>query len=166
VSIARRLSLRIVVTVILLAVGVLVMNLPALLRRQRPVLDLQQLNTFIDSGSIRPGVSAPDSAAVAQALSRVMDPELDLSIVDMGLVESLAVDTAGNVRALMILTTPECPFAVQLARQAVKELKTVPGIRRIEVRLDPGIEWQPDRLTEQGRQRFREVFGDGTSPGR
>lgn len=164
-SIARRLSLRIVITAVLLAVGLLVMNLPALFRRQRPVLTLRQLNTLIDSVPARRGVSAPDSAQVVQALARVMDPEVDLSIVDMGLVESLAVDTAGNVRVLLILTTPECPFALQIAGEAVEGLKTVPGIRRIEVRRDPGIEWQPDRLTEEGRQRFREIFGDG-SPGR
>ncbi len=159
-STGARVTARVVATAALVALGLLVMNLPLLLRRQRPVLTLQQLAMFADSVPVRPGATVPDSALLAAALSKVADPELGLSIVELGLVESLAVDTAGNTRAVLILTTPECPFGPTIARQAVAQLKTVPGIRRIEVRLDPTVEWRPDRLTDEAKQRLGQAFGN------
>ncbi|MEO0079019.1 MAG: metal-sulfur cluster assembly factor [candidate division WOR-3 bacterium] len=157
-----RITARVVATLGLAVLGLLVMSLPVLLRRQRPVLTLQQLTTFTDSTPAQPGVVAPGSSALRSALARVMDPELDLSIVELGLVESLAVDTAGNTRVVMVLTTPECPFGPLLAQQALQELKTVPGIRRIEVRLDPSVEWRPEQMTDEAKRRFRQAFGNDT----
>ena len=166
-SIARRLTARIVATAVLLALGVLVMNLPALFRRGRgagPSLGVKWV--FADSAAPAAGAPAPESTAVVAALRQVMDPELDLSIVDMGLVDSLSVDTAGNVRIVLLLTTPECPYYTAIGRQAVVEVRRLDGARRIHVRLEPNAEWEPERLTEEGRQRFRELFGDGTGTGR
>lgn len=80
------------------------------------MLTLPQLSTFADSVPVRPGATVPDSSLLMAALGGVVDPELDLSIVELGLVESLAVDTAGNTRAVLILTTPECPFGPMIAR--------------------------------------------------
>ena len=164
-SIARRLTARIVATAVLLALGVLVMNLPALFRRGRgagPNLGVKWF--FADSAA--PAAGAPESTAVVAALRRVMDPELDLSIVDMGLLDSLSVDTAGNVRIVLLLTTPKCPYSTVIGRQVVAEVRRLGGARRIQVRLEPNAEWGPERLTEEGRQKFRELFGDGTSTGR
>jgi metal-sulfur cluster biosynthetic enzyme len=166
VNTGRRTAARILTTVVLVGLGLVVMNLPAILGRQRPGLTVAELNTFTDSVRARPGVAAPDSAALMLALGRVIDPEVDLSVVELGLVESLAVDTAGDARVKLILTTPACPFGPLLARQAVEELKTVSGIRRIEVRLDPSVEWGPERLTDEARKRLREAFGDDGRPGR
>ena len=166
-SIARRLTARIVATAVLLALGVLVMNLPALFRRGRgagPNLGVKWF--FADSAAPAAGAPAPESTAVVAALRRVMDPELDLSIVDMGLLDSLSVDTAGNVRVVLLLTTPECPYSTVIGRQVVAEVRRLGGARRIQVRLEPNAEWGPERLTEEGRQKFRELFGDGTSTGR
>jgi metal-sulfur cluster biosynthetic enzyme len=165
-SVGRRISARILATVILLALGILLMVLPYLLRRRGPTFSLGSLNTFIDSVPARPGVPRPDSAQVSRALSRVTDPELELSVVELGLIEKQEVDSAGNVKVVMLLTTPECPYQFQLAGVAVRELKMVPGIRRIEVRLDPTIEWRPDRLSEEGAKRFRRLFGDGSDTGK
>jgi metal-sulfur cluster biosynthetic enzyme len=167
VSTARRLTARIVATVVLLSLGVLVMNLPALFRRGRgagPNLGVKWF--FADSAAPAAEAPAPESAAVVAALQRVMDPELDLSIVDMGLLDSLSVDSAGNVRVVLLLTTPECPYSTVIGRQVVAEIRRLDGARRIQVRLEPNGEWEPERLTEEGRRRFRELFGDGTGTGR
>ena len=166
-SIARRLTARIVATAVMLALGVLVMNLPALFRRGRgaePNLGVKWI--FADSAAPTAGEPAPESTAVVAALRRVMDPELDLSIVDMGLLDSLSVDQTGNVRIVLLLTTPECPYTTVIGRQVVAEVRRLGGARRIQVRLEPNAEWEPERLTEEGRQRFRELFGDGTGTGR
>jgi metal-sulfur cluster biosynthetic enzyme len=92
------------------------------------------------------------------ALSRVLDPEIGISIVDLGLVNSLHIDSSGNVKATIILTTPECPYARQLGAQAVKEVLAVPGVRRVEVRMDPTLPWSPDNLSPEAKERYRRMF--------
>lgn len=159
--------LRVVATVVLVGVGVAVMNLPALLGRGRARLPGVGDRFFHrDSAAPEPGAPPPESAEVVAALGRVNDPELSLSIVDLGLVDSVRVDAAGNVRVVLILTTPECPFIAAIGRQALGELRKLPGGRRVEVRLDPTAGWDPSRLTDEGKRRFREMFGDGTDTGR
>jgi metal-sulfur cluster biosynthetic enzyme len=160
---ASRLPLRLITTIVLVGIGVLVMTLPSLLKRQR--LTLSGLNipsTFTDSANVPAGTPPPDSATVMSALGRVIDPEIGISIVDLGLVAALHLDSAGNVKAAVILTTPECPYAGQLGAQAVKEVIAVHGVRRVEARMDPTIPWDPSRLSAEARERYRKRFGYGT----
>jgi metal-sulfur cluster biosynthetic enzyme len=92
------------------------------------------------------------------ALGRVLDPEIGISIVDLGLVGVLHIDSAGNVKATIILTTPECPYARQLGKLAAKEVIAVQGVRRVEVRMDPTIPWDPSRLSPEARERYQRMF--------
>ena len=100
------------------------------------------------------------------ALSRVIDPEVDISIVDLGLVDSVRIDSSGSVSVLVALTTPECPLVSQLGGQAAKEVIAVPGVRRVEVRMDPTLPWDPSRLSPEAKELFRKRFGDGSGTGR
>ncbi|MCX6841206.1 MAG: iron-sulfur cluster assembly protein [candidate division WOR-3 bacterium] len=159
---AWRLPIRLVTTIVLVGIGILVMNLPALLRRQRlPALGLSAATTFTDSANVPVGTPTPDSAAVASALGRVVDPEIGISIVDLGLVNSLQIDSAGTVKATIILTIPECPYAQHLGAQAAKEVISVPGVRRVRVRLDPTLPWDPSHLGPKARELYRKRFGGG-----
>jgi metal-sulfur cluster biosynthetic enzyme len=164
VSNARRLSARIIVTIVLVSIGILVMNLPSLLRRQRlPAMGLSVPTTFTDSALVPAGTPLPDSAVILAALGRVLDPEIDISIVDLGLVHALHINSSGNVNVTIALTTPECPYGRQLGVQAVTEVKAVPGVRRVEIRMDPTIPWDPSLLTPEARERYRKRFIDDTN---
>jgi metal-sulfur cluster biosynthetic enzyme len=164
---SARLSVRLITTIILLGIGILVMNLPALLRRQRlPAMGLNVAATFTDSARVPPGTPPPDSGAVVAALRRVLDSEIDINIVDLGLVHALHIDSAGNVEVTIALTTPECPYGRQLGTQAAREIKAVPGVRRVEVRMDPTIPWDPSRLSGEARARYRKRFTDDSGTGR
>lgn len=157
----RRLFLRLVLTVALVAIGILIISLPSLLRRQRlPSLGLSAITTFVDSASVPAGTPPPESAAVMAALSRVIDPEVDISIVDLGLVDSVRIDSSGSVSVLVALTTPECPLVSQLGGQAAKEVIAVPGVRRVEVRMDPTLPWDPSRLSPEAKELYRKRFGE------
>lgn len=159
--------MRIALTVALVGIGILVMNLPGLLRgRHGSKLPLSSPWSFADSSGPAPGTPPPDSVAVVQALRRVMDPELHLNVVDMGLLDTVRVDTDGNVLVVLVLTTPECPYSTEIGRDAMTEVRRLPGARRVQVRLEPDADWSPERLTEEGKQRFRELFGDSTGAGR
>lgn len=164
---AWRLPLRLVTTIVLVAIGILVITLPSLLKRGRlPSLGLSAATTFTDSANVPAGTPTPDSAEVIAALSRVLDPEIGISIVDLGLVDSLQVDTSGGVYVALALTTPECPVVSQLGAQTAKEVLAVPGVRRVRVRLDPTLPWDPSRLTPEARERYRRFFTDDTGAGR
>jgi len=158
---ARQLSLRLVVTIFLLALAVLIILLPHLIKRQKvPALLLTAATTFVDSAIVPAGDHRPDSAAVMSALARVLDPEIGISIVDLGLVHSLRVDSTGNVNVAIALTTPECPYGRRFGSQAVKEALTVAGVHRVEILLNPSIPWDPTRLSPEARARYRSMFGD------
>ena len=156
---AWRLPLRLITTIVLIAIGILVMTLPSLLRRQRlPALSLGAATTFTDSADVPAGTPLPESAAVMAALGRVVDPEIGISIIDLGLIGALHIDSLGNVKATIILTVPECPYARQLGAQAVKEVIAVPGVRRVEVRMDPTLPWDPSLLTPEAKERYERMF--------
>lgn len=121
---------------------------------------------MVDSGEARIDGAPADSLIVLDALRPVQDPEIDIGIVDLGLVHRLEVDTSGNVILILTLTVPECPFARVIALRAMTAVKAVPGVRRIEVRLDPSVGWTPARLSPEARQRFQTLFPDEPGTGR
>lgn len=72
---------------------------------------------------------APDAAAVLEALRTVLDPEIGLSVVDLGLVYGVDVDAATrHVTVRMTLTTPACPYGPSLFDQARQAAKRAPGV--------------------------------------
>jgi metal-sulfur cluster biosynthetic enzyme len=157
---ARQFSVRIVITVVLVAIGILVILLPHIVKRQKvPALALTAATTFTDSATVPAGTPLPDSTAVMAAMNRVIDPEVGIGIADLGLVNDLGIDSAGNVSATVILTVPECPYAGQLGNQAVKEVLKVLGVRQARVRLDPTLPWDPTRLSPEAREQYRRRFG-------
>ena len=93
-------------------------------------------------------VTAPTEAMVTDALRAVLDPELGLSIVDLGLVYGIAVD-AGAVRVIMTLTTRGCPLhdvMLEGARAAVARLS---GVTRVDVALTFDPPWTPHRIARR-----------------
>jgi metal-sulfur cluster biosynthetic enzyme len=87
---------------------------------------------------------------VRLALRRVKDPELNLNIVDLGLVYDL--DVAGDlVRVDMSLTSPACPSGPDIMRDAEDQLRTLPGVRDVEMNLVWSPPWTPERIEPRVR---------------
>ena len=87
---------------------------------------------------------------VKLALRRVKDPELNLNIVDLGLVYDL--DVAGDlVRVDMSLTSPACPSGPDIMRDAEAQLRTLPGVRDVEMNLVWSPPWTPERIEPRVR---------------
>lgn len=142
------------------------MTLPSLLRNRRLPASVLGPGVFRDSVVVPAGTPAPDSTAVSAALERVMDPELDLSVVALGLVHELRADSTGSVRVVLALTTPECPLVGVLGAQVMREIKRVAGVRRIEVKFDPRLDWSPGQLSPAAKEEFRRRFGRDSDTGR
>lgn len=96
---------------------------------------------------------APDDAALIDALRQVVDPELMINIVDLGLVYSIN-QTDRKVLVEMTLTSPACPAGPQIISQAKMSLEKLPGIDIAEIKLTMSPPWTPDRMTDDARDQL------------
>src|SRR5690554_4786670 len=89
---------------------------------------------------------APDEDGVMSALRAVIDPELGVNIVDLGLIQEINCDTNG-IRVSLIMTTPACPLGEMIVEQAEQALfSRYPLVGHVDVELIRDIPWSPDRL--------------------
>jgi metal-sulfur cluster biosynthetic enzyme len=107
------------------------------------------------SGADEP--SAPMSYAdpltedqVRLALRKVKDPELNLNIIDLGLVYGIRVD-GGRVAVDMTLTSPACPAGPQIMTEAERVVKALPGVSEVAVNLVWTPFWSPDLIEPRVR---------------
>jgi len=98
---------------------------------------------------LRPDAQYP-SDALWDALREVDDPELPISIVDMGLV--VALEQRGHTAALKLtFTAMGCPAMDMILDDVRARLLQVPGVERVEIEIVWEPAWTPARLTEDGR---------------
>ncbi len=84
------------------------------------------------------------------ALRRVKDPDLNLNIVDLGLVYE--IDVVGDlVRVDMSLTSPGCPSGPDIMKDAEDQLRSLPGVGDVEMNLVWTPPWTPDRIEPRVR---------------
>ena len=100
------------------------------------------------SDSALSGAITADQARIA--LRRVKDPELNLNIVDLGLVYDVAVDGT-IVRIDMSLTSPGCPSGPEIMGEAEQQLRTIPGVTDVVVNLIWSPPWTPERIEPRVR---------------
>lgn len=94
-----------------------------------------------------------DEAAVLAALEHVLDPEIGLDVVNLGLVYDVAVDAeAGTVRVKMSLTSPGCPLGESITRDAQTVLWRLGGIQEVDVQIVWNPPWRPEMMTLRGRR--------------
>jgi AdoMet-dependent heme synthase len=92
-------------------------------------------------------LSAPRATPerVRDALRSVVDPELSLSVVDLGLIYGIVVD-GPTVRITMTLTAPGCPLHEVMADWVRRAALQVPGVEQVEVTLTFDPPWSPARI--------------------
>jgi metal-sulfur cluster biosynthetic enzyme len=94
-----------------------------------------------------------DVADVEEALRDVVDPELGINVVDLGLVYGLTIDQNNQAIIDMTLTSAACPLTDLIEDQAAQALDgLVSGVRINWVWMPP---WGPDKITEEGREQLR-----------
>ena len=92
---------------------------------------------------------------VRDALRQVSDPELPVSIVDLGLVEDVNVD-ARRIRVRLVTTFMACPGRRQIANDVRRRIEDLLASRaegpvEVEVEFDPAASWGPERISDAGR---------------
>ncbi len=112
-----------------------------------------------------PPITAPDPTAetetadtagpvtadrVKLALRKVKDPELNLNVVDLGLIYDIVVDDT-LVQVNMSLTSPGCPSGPEIMGDVEKAVKALPGVERAAINLVWEPMWNPDRIEPRVR---------------
>src|SRR5436190_995199 len=94
------------------------------------------------------------SDTVRQALRQVKDPELDMNIVDLGLVYDVEVDE-GLVRINMTLTSPGCPAGPMITNDIYKVVRALDGVKDVDI----DIVWEPYWTPERIDPKIRAMMG-------
>ena len=87
---------------------------------------------------------------VKLALRRVKDPELNLNILDLGLIYAINVEGA-DISIDMSLTSPGCPSGPEIMTEAEQQLKALPGVGNVAMNLVWSPPWTPDRIEPRVR---------------
>jgi len=92
----------------------------------------------------------PTADQVKLALRKVKDPELNLNIIDLGLVYDIAVD-GSDVNIDMTLTSPGCPAGPQIMGDIERVVKALPGVTAVNLNLVWDPFWTPDKIEPRVR---------------
>ena len=99
------------------------------------------------------GAAGTEVEDVLEAMRDVVDPELGINVVDLGLVYGVALGEDGAATIDMTLTSAACPLTDVIEDQAASALEgLVPDFRINWVWMPP---WGPDKITEDGREQLR-----------
>jgi metal-sulfur cluster biosynthetic enzyme len=91
-----------------------------------------------------------DPDAVSEALSNVIDPELGLDFVELGLVYDVEID-GGTVEITFTLTTPACPIGPQVSEQMQEFVGEVEGVQEVIPTMVFSPPWSPDKMSEDAK---------------
>lgn len=94
---------------------------------------------------------------ILAALRQVIDPELRVNVVDLGLIYGVGLDEADgktNIHVMMTMTSPACPYAPELMEEVKQVLRALPEAGNVTVQLTLSPPWTPDRMTEEARDEL------------
>lgn len=96
----------------------------------------------------------PTETAMRQALKAVLDPEIGINIVDLGLVYGVEADD-GMARVTMTLTTMGCPLTELLHQQCTLVLTRLPNIDEADVEFTFSPPWTTDMMSDEAKEELR-----------
>src|SRR5262249_18486586 len=107
------------------------------------------------SPSVDPVTGEPslsDEGKLVDALREVIDPELMINIIDLGLVYGINYHSdRREVDIEMTLTSPACPAGPQIIQQSKMALERLAGVQLANIKLVMSPPWSPDRMTDEAR---------------
>lgn len=89
--------------------------------------------------------------AILEALGNVIDPELGIDIINLGLVYQIDLDDNGTCQILMTLTVVGCPLSQELQDMIETELKGVPEVKTVKIELTFDPPWSMERLSRYAK---------------
>lgn len=97
---------------------------------------------------------------IYSALKMIKDPEIDINVVDLGLIRDIKINEQGHITITMILTTRFCPYQGSLVKSVKQAVKKVSNRDTIKVFLNYSRTWSHSDLTEDGKKQWDRLFGN------
>lgn len=92
---------------------------------------------------------------IEQVLQSIPDPEIGVSLVDLGLIYNIDIDKkSGKVEILMTLTTIGCPLFEQIAGPIREGVGKLAGVREVEVLLTFEPPWKPEMMSQEAKAQL------------
>lgn len=92
--------------------------------------------------------------AVMNSLSQVIDPEINIDIVSLGLIYNVDVKENDEVHVIMTLTTPGCPMAGMLAQNAEQAVMSMDGVKDVLIEVSFEPPWAPSMMSEEAKKKL------------
>ena len=90
---------------------------------------------------------------VLEYLKGVIDPELNINIVDLGLIYDVVINqTTGDVEVTMTLTSPGCPLSIVFEQWVPETVKKIEGVKNVKINLVWEPAWNPDKMSDETKE--------------
>ena len=99
---------------------------------------------------------------VKESLKQCMDPEVPISIVDLGLIYGIDISPSNDVDIKMTMTTQGCPLHDTLVQDVTRYAKKVSGVNNVNVNIVWEPPWSMDKMTEEGKSKLKSMGGQNT----
>ncbi|HHI00184.1 MAG: aromatic ring hydroxylase [Thermotogae bacterium] len=91
---------------------------------------------------------------ILEKLKEVIDPEIGIDVVNLGLIYELKINPDNTVYVKMTMTTPGCPLTMWLLQAVEQKILEIPGVKDAEIELTFDPPWTPDRISEEVKKRL------------
>ena len=108
-------------------------------------------------------MSAVSEEQVMASLKQCMDPEVPLSIVDMGLIYGIDISEKNDVNIRMTMTTKGCPLHDTMVDDVTRYTKKVPGVNNVQVDIVWDPPWSMDKMSDEAKAKMK-GFGNQSTP--
>ena len=108
-------------------------------------------------------MSQVSTEQIKNSLKQCMDPEVPLSIVDMGLIYGIDVTENNDVNIKMTMTTKGCPLHDTMVDDVTRYTKKVPGVNNVQVDIVWDPPWTMDKMSDEAKAKMK-GFGNQSTP--
>ncbi|NJE09356.1 metal-sulfur cluster assembly factor [Thermococcus sp. MAR1] len=91
---------------------------------------------------------------ILEKLKEVIDPEIGIDVVNLGLIYELDIRPDNTVYIKMTMTTPGCPLTMWILRAVEDKVLEIPGVKDAEIELTFDPPWTPDRISPEYKKRL------------
>jgi len=91
---------------------------------------------------------------ILEKLKEVIDPEIGIDVVNLGLIYDVDVRPDNTVYVKMTMTTPGCPLTMWLLKAVEEKVLEIPGVKDAEIELTFDPPWTPERISEEYKKKL------------
>ena len=91
------------------------------------------------------------SDQIIKALDEIYDPEIPVSIYELGLIYDVRINKKKEVQIIMTLTSPSCPVAESLPEEVKLEVEKIDGVKSVKVEITFEPPWNKNMMSEEAK---------------